>query len=104
MLDLLVILLGGIYSWLLHLQSYCTTVRTLKTFTLNHNTQSRCITLCTVLILHRVIPCNLTCALLAVLLVSADRTENVMWLLLLRVTSLRSHRPSLLLRDQVITE
>jgi hypothetical protein len=44
-------------------------VITLKTFTINHNTQSRCNTLCTVLILHRVIPCILTCALLATSLI-----------------------------------
>jgi hypothetical protein len=44
-------------------------VITLKTFTTNHNTQSRCNTLCTVLILHRVIPCILTCVLLAASLI-----------------------------------
>jgi hypothetical protein len=44
-------------------------VITLKTFTINHNAQSRCNTLCTVLILHWVIPCILTCALLAVSLI-----------------------------------
>jgi hypothetical protein len=44
-------------------------VITLKTFTINHNTQSRCNTLCTVLILHQVILCILTCTLLCASLI-----------------------------------
>jgi hypothetical protein len=41
----------------------------LKSFTINHNTQSHWNTLCTVLILHWVIPCILPCALLAASLI-----------------------------------
>jgi hypothetical protein len=65
------------------LQFVYSLVITLKTFTLNHNTQSRCNTLWTVLILHWAIPCILTCALLAAslihLLTELARTNNSYW-------------------------
>jgi hypothetical protein len=65
-LDLLDISLGGIT---INYYSRNLIVITFKTFTNNHNTQPRCNTLCTVLIPHRVISCNLTCALLAASLI-----------------------------------
>jgi hypothetical protein len=58
------------------------TAITLKIFTINHSTKSHWNTLYTVLILHRVISCILTCALLAASLIHLLTT----WLVLATLT------------------